>query len=132
VYDSHVAEVGGDTSFSELEHTHNAHSPPLVVPDVPHTSDDAKEMMITTCLLRWNYKPEAEHCCKYHAAVAELLRIGMRIKRRPCDPDYTPVRGAQCCKCGTLFDGSLLTDLEEDSWCDVCGGIVGRQSRVSL
>lgn len=96
----------------------------LAVPHFKPTNNMMKDIMILDMMLRWNFPySQSHHCCKYHAAVADVCALGKRLRERPCVQNFDPVSDWQCPKCG-LMDSAEDASSKTGSLvfsCDVCG-----------
>jgi len=76
---------------------------PMVLPERSPTRTAMKVLMLEEVMRQWNWPAKPDACCKYHAAVAELHRVGqVMMERNSCQSDFLPYGMFQCRRCGVL------------------------------
>jgi len=105
--------AAGSSSEARLE------QPVLAVPGKRPTQEAVKRLLAVNATLQWNILISPGRCCKYHAAMAELLSIAGDLNRSGCNHVYAPYHDFQCSSCGVM-------DVEAPDRCPVCNKSVDR------
>uniref|UniRef100_A0A7S4T6P1 Protein kinase domain-containing protein n=1 Tax=Alexandrium monilatum TaxID=311494 RepID=A0A7S4T6P1_9DINO len=89
----------------------------LLLPALEATKEGSKRSLVLEVARRWNFAVSSGRCCRYHAALSELQRVGREMMMEDCSRAFSPYEGVQCGCCGTMAGPG-----SGRSACSVCRG----------